>query len=423
MPLKTIKMKRLIYLFILLSTVSINAQQSITLQECYDLVTTNYPLAKQSQLFKQQNDLELEVISKGKLPQLDLSAQATYLSDVTSVPLPNTGIEPPNNDQYRATLSVNQLLYNGGIINTTSQVKTAQLKTQQKQVEVSLYQLKQKVNQLYFSMVLLQEKKQLLTDKQTLLQAQLKEVKSGVVNGIMLPSSDKVLEAELLKIDQQFSEIESNKIALIENLSSLIGMSLNNNTALALPLTMAVLNTEISRPELDLFQLKKEEISLNETLIAKQNLPKLMGFATGGYGNPGLNMLDNSFQTFYTVGVKVNWNVLDWNSNKKQREALAINKDLIETESETFKLNTQMERNSQEKEIDKISEMIKIDTNIIELRKTVLKATESQLRNGIITSSAYITELTNLNEAENSLATHKIQLELAKANYNITTGN
>ncbi len=423
MPLKTIKMKRLIYLFILLSTVSINAQQSITLQECYDLVTTNYPLAKQSQLFKQQNDLELEVISKGKLPQLDLSAQATYLSDVTSVPLPNTGIEPPNNDQYRATLSVNQLLYNGGIINTTSQVKTAQLKTQQKQVEVSLYQLKQKVNQLYFSIVLLQEKKQLLTDKQTQLQAQLKEVKSGVVNGIMLPSSDKVLEAELLKIDQQFSEIESNKIALIENLSSLIGMSLNNNTALALPLTMAVLNTEISRPELDLFQLKKEEISLNEALIAKQNLPKLMGFATGGYGNPGLNMLDNSFQTFYTVGVKVNWNVLDWNSNKKQREALAINKDLIETESETFKLNTQMERNSQEKEIDKISEMIKIDTNIIELRKTVLKATESQLRNGIITSSAYITELTNLNEAENSLATHKIQLELAKANYNITTGN
>jgi outer membrane protein TolC len=386
------------------------------------LVTTNYPLAKQSQLFKQQNDLDLQVIGKEKLPQLDLSAQATYQSDVTSVPIPNSGIEPLNKDQYRATLSVNQLIYNGGIINTSSQIKSAQLKTQQKQVEVSLYQLKQKINQLYFSIVLLQENKQLLTDKQTQLQAQLKEVKSGVANGIMLPSSDKVLEAELLKIVQQFSEIESNKHSLIDNLSSLIATPLKNDTTFNIPLSKIALNAENNRPELELFQLKKEEINLSETLISKQNSPKLMGFATGGYGNPGLNVLDNSFQTFYTVGVKVNWNVFDWNKHKKQQEALAINKDLIETEAEIFKLNMTIESDNQEKEMNKISNLIKIDAKIIDLRKTVLNATESQLRNGIITTSAYVTELTNLNEAENSLATHKVQLELAKANYNITTG-
>jgi outer membrane protein TolC len=415
-------MKSLSFLFILLSTVSINAQQTITLQECYDLVTTNYPLAKQSQLFKQQNDLDLQVISKEKLPQLDLSAQATYQSDVTSIPIPNSGIEPLNKDQYRATLSVNQLIYNGGIINTSSQIKSAQLKTQQKQVEVSLYQLKQKVNQLYFSIVLLQEKKQLLTSKQTQLQAQLKEVKSGVANGIILPSSDKVLEAELLKIAQQFSEIESNKLSLIDNLSSLIATPLKYDTTFNIPLSKIDLNAENNRPELELFQLKKEEINLSETLISKQNSPKLMGFATGGYGNPGLNVLDNSFQTFYTVGVKVNWNVFDWNKHKKLQEALAINKGLIETEAEIFKLNTTIESDNQEKEMNKISNLIKIDGEIIDLRKTVLNATESQLRNGIITTSAYVTELTNLNEAENSLATHKVELELAKANYNITTG-
>jgi len=416
-------MKRLFNLFILLCTVSLTAQQTITLQECYDLVTTNYPIAKQSQLIQQQNDLDQLVISKGKLPQLDFSAQATYQSDVISVPIPNSGIEPLNKDQYRATLSVNQLIYNGGIINASYQFKAAQLKTQLKQVEVSLFQLKQKINQLYFSIVLLQEKHQLLSDKQTQLQTQLNEVKSGIANGIILPSSDNVLEAELLKIAQQFSEINSGKLSHIENLSSLTGTLLNKETFFIIPLTQTTINAEINRPELDLFQLKKEEINLSQLLIGKQNLPKLVGFATGGYGNPGLNMLDNSFQTYYTVGMKLNWNVFDWNMNKIQKESLAINKDLVETELETFKLNTNIERNNYQKEIKKTSDLIKIDDDIIALRKTVLNASESQLRNGVITTSAYITELTNLNEAENSLATHKIQFELAKANYNITAGN
>ena len=416
-------MNRLLLLLFLIFTLPLAAQQTITLQECYDLVTVNFPLAKQSALLKQQHELDLEVISNGKLPQFDLSAQATYQSDVTSVPIPNAGIEPLNKDQYRATISVNQLIYNGGIINASAQAKSAQLKTQQKQVEVSLYQLKQKVNQLYFSIILFQKREALLTEKQNQLQTQLKEVRSGIANGVMLPSSDKVLEAELLKISQQFSEIKNNKIAFAENLSSLISKPLSIETFFEIPLTESVITTALNRPELELFQLKKEEINRNETLISKQKLPKLMGFATGGYGNPGLNMLDNSFQTFYTVGVKLNWTIFDWNSNKKQRESLVITKDLIETEAETFKLNTAIERNNQEKEILNISELIKIDSDIIALRKTVLDATKSQLRNGVITTSAYVIELTNLNEAEISLATHNIQLELAKANYNITTGH
>ncbi|HMQ45032.1 MAG TPA: TolC family protein, partial [Mariniflexile sp.] len=215
-------MNRLLYLLTLLMALPLGAQQAITLQDCYKLASSNYPLAKQSALLKHQNDLDLEVISNGKLPQFELSAQATYQSDVTSVPLPNTNIEPLNKDQYRATFSVNQLIYNGGLINASTKSKSAQLKTQQKQVEVSLYQIKKQINQLYFSILLIQEKKQLLTNKQTQIKTQLLEVKSGIKNGVILPSSDHVLEAELLKIAQQFQEIENNKIVLIENLATLI---------------------------------------------------------------------------------------------------------------------------------------------------------------------------------------------------------
>ena len=415
-------MKRVIIILILLFPIVIVAQQILTLQECYELATANYPLAKQSQLLATQNQLDQDVISKLKLPQLHLDAQATYQSDVIEVPIPNAGIQPPNKDQYRATLSVNQLIYNGGATEASLNLKSAQLKSKQKQVEINLYQLKQKINQLYFSILLSQETDLLLKSKQEQLQARLQEVNSGITYGVLLPASDKVLEAELLKLKQQFTEVESNKAALIETLSQIIGQSLSASTTFQNQLMETDLKTELKRPELELFQLKKEEIEGSEALIMKQHSPKILGFATGGYGNPGLNMLDNSFQPFYVVGVKLNWQVFDWNSNKKQRESLSINKDIIDIESETFKLNTTIELNQQQKEIDKLETFITSDLEIINLRKEVLKAADSQLKNGVITSSAYITELTNLYEDENTLVKHNIQLQLAKANYKVING-
>ncbi|HKL90233.1 MAG TPA: TolC family protein [Allomuricauda sp.] len=415
-------MKKLIVIFTILITLQSVAQQNISLEECYQSVTENYPLAKQFRLLDAQNKLDKEVVSTSKLPQLSLDMQAIYLSDVIEIPIPNTTIEPLNNDQYRATVSVNQLIYNGGATDASLHLKSAQLKTKQKQIEVSLYQLKQQINQLYFSILLAQESELLLNAKKEQLKAKLKELKAGIKYGTTLPSSDKVLEAELLKINQQHQEMESNRTTLIHTLSSLIDLPLDGSTTFQNPLVEIQLQTGLARPELELFQLKKEEVDNSQSLLAKENAPKLFGFATGGYGNPGLNMLDNSFQPFYTVGLKLNWNVFDWNSNKKQRESLAINKEIIENESEIFTLNTNIALNRQQNEINKIKGFIASDIAITNLRKEVLKTADSQLRNGVITSSAYITELTNLYEDENTLVKHKLQLQLAKANYNLIKG-
>jgi outer membrane protein TolC len=401
---------------------SVFAQQIITINECYTLVETNYPLVKQRLLLEQQNQLDSEVISNSKLPQFNLEAQATYQSDVIEIPIPNSSIDPLNKDQYRATFSVNQLIYNGGITDASLNLKTSQLNTKQKQIDASIHQLKSQINQLYFSILLTQETFRLLEAKKIQLQAKLKEVKSGIKYGVLLPASDSVLEAELLKINQQFIEVEITKASLIETLSSLIGQSINSAVAFETPLVETQLQAHISRPEIELFQLKKEEIENSEILISKQNAPKLNGFANGGYGNPGLNMLDNSFQPFYIVGLKFNWKVFDWNANKKQRETIAINKDIIDNETEIFKLNTNIELDKQQKQIEKISAFIASDLEIIKLRKTVLNTIDSQLKNGIITSSDYITEFTNLFEAENTLLKHQIQLQLAKANYNTIKG-
>jgi len=410
-----------LYAFLFITS-AVFAQEQLSLNQCYQWLDKNYPMLKQNELFEKQSSIDSEIITNKTLPQLNLEAQATYQSEVTQVPIPNTGIDPLNKDQYRATATLNQLIYNDGFINASLEAKSAHLKTQKKQIEVNLYALKKEVNQLYFSILLLQEKKALLNAKKDQLNSRISEVKSGIEYGVILPASDKVLEAELIKIQQQFDEIGFNKKSMLNTLSSLIGFDLNDDIILENPHLEVAISNQINRPEIDLFNLKKEEIQANEQLLSKQKAPKLFGFATGGYGNPGLNMLDNSFTGFYTVGLKLNWNVFDWNSNKKERQSLSINKDIIDNETEIFNLNTNMELRQQELEMKKIETFIASDSNIIALRKDVLQSAESQLKNGVITSSAYITELTHLFEDENNLKTHIIQLLLVKANYNINKG-
>lgn len=401
------------------------AQQKLSLEDCYDLANKNYPLAKQNQLLSQKKDLELQTLSKEYLPKIDLNAQATYQSEVTQVPIkiPNSTINPLNKDQYRATLDINQIIYNGGLQEVNNTIKEIQTKVQQQQVSVNLYQLKSRINQLYFSIFLLQERAAILLAKREQLQSKIAEVKTGVKFGALLPTSEKVLEAEDLKIKQLLSEIKFDKKKALENLSILTASPLDENTTLIKPKLNLDSNSKNNRPELQLFDLQNEQIEISKTAISKNNLPKLKAFGQAGYGNPGLNMLDNSFQTFYMVGLKANWNVFDWNKSKTDREILSVSENIIAAEKETFLLNNSIQLQEMNNEIQKLEEIISSDLDIIALRETVLKSSDVQLKNGVITASDYIVELTNLYEAKTNYKLHEIQLLLAKANYNITKGN
>lgn len=294
-------MKRILISFFSLALFHAHAQQIVSLQDCYALANKNYPLAKQTELIQHKSAYEIDALQKGKLPKIDLNAQATYQSDVTGLPIAMPNTTPLNKDQYRATLDVNQLLYNGALIDTNTKLKAAQAKTQQQQVEINLYQIKNKINQFYFTILLLQERKATLISKQEQLIAKIKEVKTGVKFGAILPASEKVLEAENLKIKQQLTEIQFDKKRNLDNLSTLIFSSLDDQTTLLKPNISADFTKNNNRPELKLFDLQNDQIEVSKEVISKNNLPKVNAFAQAGYGNPGLNMLDNSFQTFYMV--------------------------------------------------------------------------------------------------------------------------
>ena len=414
-------MRRILITSFLLAALYSNAQQSLTLNDCYSLANKNYPIAKQIGLLQQKSDYEVNALQTGKLPKIDLVAQGTYQNQVTSVPLQT--IEPVNNDQYRANLDVNQLIYNGGLIDANAKLKESQTKTLQQQVEVNLYQLKTRINQLYFSILLLQERKAILISKQEQLNLKIKEVNSGIKFGAIFPASEKVLEAENLKIKQQLSEIQYDKKRLFENLSSLTFTTISENTSLQKVIIITDETSQNNRPELKYFELQDQQIEASKSVISKNNLPKINAFGIAGYGNPGLNMIDNSYQPIFMVGLRANWNVFDWNKSKAEKDALTISADIVATEKETFLLNNSLQLQEMNNEIKKSEEIIKSDTEIIGLREYVEKSANSQLKNGVITTSEYLVEFTNLYEARTNQKLHEIQLALAKANYQVTKGN
>jgi len=206
---------------------------------------------------------------------------------------------------------------------------------------------------------------------------------------------------------------------LLENLSALTFSTINENTSLVAPVIQPDFSAKENRPELKLFDLQNNQIEISKTIVSKNNLPKVNAFGQAGYGKPGLNMLDNSFQPFYIAGLKANWNVFDWNKSKAEKQALAVSSDLVLTEKETFLLNNKLQLQELESEIHKTEAVLSTDLDIITLRESVVKSADSQLKNGVITSSEYLVEFTNLYEAKINQRLHEIQLALSKANYQI----
>ena len=412
---------KLILLALFLIPLLSKAQKDLTLSECYALVTKNYPIAKQISLLQQKSTYEIEVLNNGKLPKIDLNAQATYQSEVIGFPAVVPGVMPLKKDQYRTTLDVNQLIYNGGMIAVTTKLKEAQTKTQQQQIEVSLYQLKSRINHYYFSILLLQEKKALLLSKNELLLSKVKEVQSGVKFGAILPASELILEAEILKIKQQLTEIHFEKIKMFDNLSELTFTKIHWETTIIQPQFNATSTTAV-RPEITFFELQNQQLEYSKIALAQSVLPKINAFGQAGYGNPGLNMLDNSFQPFFVVGVKANWNVLDWGKNKTDQKVLDISKEIISSEKETFELNNKIQMQEIENEIKKTEQLLQTDTDVIRVREKIATSSNAQMKNGVITTSEYLVEITNLFEAKNVLKTHEIQLAAAKSNLEIIKG-
>lgn len=407
-----------------LAMLTIHAQ-NLSLQEAYDLSTKNYPLIKQRELIKQTTGYSIDNLSKGFLPQFSLSGQATYQSEVTkvSVPVPGVTIEPPSKDQYKVLADVSQLIYDGGVIKQQKNIQQLNEDAENQKVEVELYKLKERINQLFLGILFLDEQlKQVDLVKQDL-NIGIQRVEAQVNNGVAFRSNLNVLKAESLKQDQRIIELQSSRKGFVDVLSLFMNKELPEDIQLEKPVAAAaLLNNEIERPELKLYSTQEKLLGGQFKLIDSKNRPRASLFWQGGYGRPGLNLLKNEFDFFYTTGVRFNWSFGGLYTQKKEKKIIELNQKTLDIQKEVFLLNTNSQLKQQHSEIEKLNKLITSDKEIIDLRVKVKDASKAQLENGVITANDYLREVNAEDLARQSLITHQVQLLQAEINYQTVLG-
>jgi outer membrane protein TolC len=398
----------------------------LTLEEANSLAAKHYPLLRQKALTQKSSGLALDNLQKNYLPQVSLSAQASYQSAVTEVPIKNPAFafEPLSKDQYRALMDVNQLIYDGGSISQQKQVQLWNDKIEDQKIEVELQKLRERINQVYFNALFADEQISLTRLIAKDLDAGISRVDAQVKNGTAYRSALSLLKAEKLKNDQRATEWQSTRSGLIEVLSEFIGSPLAESVKLEWPNTSGFKLTDtIKRSELNLLTFQDSLLQQKDKLIDVRNRPKISAFVQGGYGRPGLNMLLNEFDFFYVTGLRANWQLSSLYTSKKDRELLEVNRQVLEVQRDNFLLQTRAQQIQQRAEIRKWASLLKTDEEIIVLKTEVKDAAKAQLDNGVITASDYIREVNAEDQARLNKVFHQLQWVQSIINYQTISGN
>ena len=411
---------------IMLSSVS----RAQTLEECQQAAEKNYPLIKQYGLIDKTTQLTVKNIQKGWLPQVTASAQATYQSAVTAWPgsmqtmyqQMGLNMKGLRKDQYKIGVDLQQTIYDGGAISSQRNIAQQEGKVEEAQTETNLYQVRRRVNEMYFSLLLLNEQIQLNEDVKALLQSSEKKLSAMVKGGTAATSDLDNVRAERLSVEQQNENLKQQKLMLQRMLSVFCGLEVNDTQK---PAPIQIASSVNNRPEMRLYNSQLELTEAKEKALDTQLRPKLGLFAQGFYGYPGLNMFEDMMNRKWSlngiVGIKFSWNVSAFYTHKNDKARLNAQREMIENAREVFLFNNKLEEIQQSENISRYQTMMKSDDEIIVLRTNVRKAAESKLTHGIIDVISLLREINNENAAKTQQSIHEI--DMLKEMYNLKYTN
>lgn len=395
----------------------------ISLDEAQSFALKNYPIVKNLDLVRESGRYSVNNAASGYLPSVSLNGQYTYQSDVTKLPieLPNMQVPQIDKEQYKVYAEISQIVYDGGAIHARKEAAEALSRIEEKSIETELYKIKERVNQLYFSILLINSQAGQVNLMKEDLKAGLTKAEGAYRNGTILKSNVDAVRAEMIKTDQRILELSSMKQAYLKMLSLFTGQDLDESTVLEIPPALNMVNS-IERPELELFQARIYATEVQSKAINAKNLPRLNLFFQGGYGSPALNMLDPDADTYYITGVRFAYPLTGFYNKHREKKINSLTKQNLQNQREAFIFNTQLQINQQDEEIEKLQSLISSDDEIITLRDEIKNASLVQLENGVITSADYIREVTAADNARQSKAIHEIQLLMAQYNHQLITG-
>jgi len=420
---------------ILLFTMMPIMAQAQTLEQCQLAAERNYPLIRQYDLISKTTDLTVANIQKGWLPQVSASAQATLQSDVTAFPdqiqkvYQQMGIdmEGLRKDQYRVGIDVQQTVYDGGSIKSQKEIVRQQGEVQSAQNEVTMYNVRKRVNEMYFGLLLIDEQIKLNSDLQELLSANEKKLASMYKSGTAAESDYQSVKAERLNVMQQATGLQSQRQALIRILSAFCGIEVKRAEKPNYQLSTVKSQLEVRRPELKAIDAQLRLADAQEKALDAALMPKLGVFAQGFYGYPGYNLFEDMMGHKWSlngmIGARLTWNIGALYTRKNDRAKLNAQRSIFNIQRETFLFNNNLEQIQQNENIERYRKLMADDEEIITLRNAVRRAAESKLSHGIIDVNDLVKEINAENGARVQQTIHEIEMLKEIYNQKYTTNN
>ncbi len=398
-----------------------------TLEACQQLACDHYPEIRQYDLIRQSKQYDLSNAARSWLPQVSFSAQATWQNRVPEFPSALSGmldqagvsLRGLDKDQYKVALEVNQTIWDGGQSQADRRVIEATADEHRQATEVDLYAVKGRVNDLYFGILLLEERLGQTDLTIALLQSNLDKVRSLVTNGVAMQTDADAVEAELLSIQQQRVQIEASRASYRRMLELFIGQRLAER--LKRPELVGAVSGESARPELAWIDAQQERLAAQELSVKSATRPRFGVFAQGYYGYPGLDYFAGMVSTDWTwnalIGVKMSWNFGAYYTKKNRLSNLRVAKQQLDIQRDVFLFNTDLQVAEEQGNISRLRRALADDDRIVALRRSVREAAESKLRNGVIDTNDLLRKITD--EASARSARSLREVELLKAIYEL----
>jgi len=416
-------MKRILFNLIMLLSIPVLAQDSLiqlSLADCYTLAINNTPLSAAIKLINEGSDAGISAIQTAHYPQVNMQARASYQSEAISIPelVPGMPVFNLSKDQYKGMIDISQMIYDGGVVHSAEALLIAQSAGEIAQTKVQLDAIKQQLNGLITTKMLLQKRLEVLKLTILNLQQQLKSLDKAVENGIILQTDKDKVQLALLKVKQQKMEAEASFHSAAQSLNHLLGLSGNQRVIVDINLPALPDDPDYqNRAETNYFKQQLSVIDANIALNNSNRKPKIAAAVQGGYGRPGLNLLDDTFQPWYFAGITLSWSPWDWKKTEFQNQNFEVQKKLILNRQENFEYNLDNARLSYLVKIDALQNSLALDDSILSLQNQIVATESDKLNLGMSTATDYILAINSRKEAMLLKKTHEIQLLKSKLDY------
>jgi len=394
----------------------------LTLKECHQKARNNYPLIKQYELIEQSNEYTISNANKSFLPQLSLTVIGGIID---GLPTFSNDLESSSSDlNLISTFQLNQAIWDGGTTKANKQVIEAHTEIELANLEVSLFGLEDRVNNLFFGVLLIDEQLQQLEILSDNLERNLNRVEMAVENGSAFRSDIDEVKVEVLNADQQVSELEYNRTAYLNMLAALIGETIGKDQYLVRPqLETAYANLEMNRPELNLFENQEYLYQAQLTMKKSALYPKVGLTGFGAFITPGVGFGNDEISRLLVGGLSLSWEIGGLYTNANEISLTEINIQKVNTQRETFIFNTNLELIRVQEEIKKYRTLTDRDEEILSLKNRITRSYQVKYDNGISTMSELLDKTNEENMAKQHLITHEIQYQMAIYNYKNISGN